>query len=61
MFSNISKLKVGGLLSGMVISATKLSVEKDKKRSERLIEETWWKKKAFQELTHPVKDYVSER
>lgn len=65
MLSKISQLKVG-LLSGIVMTATKLNTRKNKTHCDKIIcdkiiEETWWKKKAFQELTEPIKQYVSER
>ena len=60
MLSKISKLKVG-LLSGIVMTATNLNTRNKKTYCDKNIEETWWKKKAFQELTEPIKQYVSER
>lgn len=62
MLTNIvSKIKVGALLGGVVITTTKMSDFHNTTKSTKTIEETWWKKKAFADLTAPISIYNSER
>lgn len=62
MLTNIvSKIKVGALLGGVVITTTKLGGSYNNTKSTKTIEETWWKKKTFADLTAPISIYDSER